>query len=257
MRKMLLLALVFVACTTATPSHEPPCPPSWRYDQQQQWPPACLTGSERSPIDITTSRLVTEPVLTVGYRSFVPMKYNNERGVKFIVRTPGAGGGITIVEGGRQTNYTLYEMHFHVPGEHRFNGTPAPMELHLVHKDLQGNQKIVITVLFDNTAQLPNLGLDEIIPLFPTASCRYIDAQGSVDPTKLLPDRDHRDRYYVYDGALTTPDCDPGLRFFVFDARVNAKREQWLAISQRIAPNAKTVAVRQLPNITLVAPPSQ
>ena len=154
---------------------------------------------------------------------------------------------------GRSEQFNLQELHFHIPGEHTFDGRPAPMELHFVNEDRDHNAKVAVTILFDVTQPSENPGLKEIIPIMPTVSCR--DVQGAlINPMKLLPNGWDGDGYYVYDGALTTPDCPGGLKFFIVVTRAMTNSTQLGRIEAVIGRNAKTIAVRELPGIPIVNP---
>src|SRR5262249_31689831 len=132
MRRLIFASLVLAFAACSHVARDGTCPPSWNYRQQNLWPAACIDGPTRSPINITTSTSADYPQIAIHYEPFVPKIYNNQRGVKFYGN--GGGGYVeTVTRAGAQPErFSLQELHFHVPGEHTFNGTAAPMELHLV-----------------------------------------------------------------------------------------------------------------------------
>jgi len=253
MRRLILvsLALVFAACSHVAHNS---CTPWWRYEpeRQNEWPAACKVGPERSPVNITTRTDADYPQISIHYTPFVPRMYNNNRGAKFYA--DGNGGYVTVTyAGGRSEQFDLQELHLHRLGEHTFSGTPAPMELHFVNEDRDHNAKVVVTILFDVTSPTENPGLKEIIPIMPVVSCTYVQGV-RINPMNLLPVGWESSPYYVYDGALTTPDCPGGLKFFILDRRAMTNSDQLARIDTVIGRNAKTVAVRELPGIPVVHP---
>jgi len=243
------LVLVFAACSHVARNDD--CPPPWNYQQQALWPAACIEGPSRSPINITTTRSADFPQIAFHYTPFVPRMYNNHRGVKFYADN--RGGSVTVTGAdGRPQEFSLQELHFHVQSEHTFGSRPAPMELHMVNQDAAGNAKVVVAILFDDSTTTVNAGLREVASILPTTTCRYITPSSSIDPMKLLPDLTVNRAYYVYDGALTTPACDAGLTFFVFASRTMTNRDQVALISRVIAPNFKTIGIRELPMIPVI-----
>jgi len=255
MRRLIFasLALVFAACSHVA-YHDDSCRPTWNYEQQDEWPDACKDGPDRSPINISTTTSAGAPQVDIQYTSFFPQMYNNERGVKLYANNGGGSVRVTYANGQSKV-FTLQELHFHVPGEHTFDGPlprRAPMELHLVNQDAAGNAKVVVAILFDDTTTAVNPGLSEIIPILPTQTCRYITSSTRINPMKLLPDPTEYRSYY-YNGALTTPPCGGGLEFFVFVSRAMTNPTQIQGIARVTpGPNAKTIGVRELPGIPVV-----
>ena len=90
--------------------------------QQELWPAACIDGSERSPNNITTTTLADYPQIAINYNAFVPRMYNKQRGVKFYADKEGGYVRVTWTEPGIE-DFKLQELHFHVRGEHTFNGS--------------------------------------------------------------------------------------------------------------------------------------
>jgi carbonic anhydrase len=55
---------------------------------------------------------------------------------------------VTFDDGHKQSFYPL-QYHLHSPSEHTINGELFDLELHIVHKDGNGNAAAVIGILFD------------------------------------------------------------------------------------------------------------
>ena len=104
--------------------------------------------------------------------------------------------------------YGLRQFHFHSPSEHTMAGEHAAMELHLVHWSDAGVIAVVGVMLQIGGH---NRGLDPIWDHMPGEPGYPVTAADvSVDAAALLPD----DRSYVsYEGSLTTPPCNEGVRW--------------------------------------------
>ncbi|WP_028950135.1 carbonic anhydrase [Sulfurihydrogenibium subterraneum] len=119
----------------------------------------------------------------------------------------------------RGKEYHLKQFHFHTPSEHTVNGKYYPLEMHLVHKDKDGNIA-VIGVFFKEGK--PNPELDKV---FKNASkeegSKVFD--GSINLNALLPVVKN---YYTYSGSLTTPPCTEGVLWIVLKQTITASNQQ-------------------------------
>ncbi|MDR2691282.1 MAG: carbonic anhydrase family protein, partial [Dysgonamonadaceae bacterium] len=130
-------------------------------------------GVSQSPIDIVTALSV--PVDNLGQLVFAyrETEFEVENNGHTIELTPLAGDNYITVDGAAP--YVLQQFHFHAPGEHKIDGESFPMELHLVHKDEQGNLA-VIGVMIARGAE--NKALKEAFAALP----RQRTLEGSVKP---------------------------------------------------------------------------
>ncbi|KAK4768783.1 hypothetical protein SAY86_026933 [Trapa natans] len=166
---------------------------------------ACSSGTHQSPVNIVTNQTVVNMSLSPlirGYRPANATLINNGFNVGiFFQQDAGALG----IEG---KNYSLKQMHWHTPSEHRINGIQYPAELHLLHQAEDGSLAVVAVLYnydkpngFISTIekQLREMGKETCgrdqephIPL------------GVFDPKNI---KRHTRRYYRYLGSTTTPPC--------------------------------------------------
>ncbi len=123
-------------------------------------------------------------------------------------------------------DYDLVQFHFHTPSEHRLQGTPFPMELHLVHQSTD-SAYLVVGVLFVEGRE--NEFLSRFIRDIPRAEGGRKTSKNVVDLNSALP---KNKGFYLYAGSLTTPPFTEGVRWIVFKeptecaaAQINAFRE--------------------------------
>ncbi len=93
------------------------------------------------------------------------------------------------------------------------------MELHLVHMDEDENLA-VLGVLIEEGAH--NETLEEMWSVMPTDEGVAAEPV-TLDPSELIP-QDLSS--FQYDGSLTTPPCDEGVKWTVIDNPIELSREQ-------------------------------
>jgi carbonic anhydrase len=174
---------------------------------------ACQSGRAQSPIDIVAParRETSEAIalkfapadLRIVHQEHVADAINNGHTIQV-----NYSEGDTLTAGGRA--YQLVQYHFHAPSEHTVNGKQFPMEMHLVHRDAEG-QLAVIGVLISEGAH--NAAFDPIWENLPvTKGVEHHLEHVKVDVDALLP---QARTTYRYEGSLTTPPCSEGVQWFV------------------------------------------
>ena len=205
----------------AGPSHWAELSPEWA---------KCGAGRAQTPIDINTDYAdrigLDDPVF--HYHPLAPKIVNNGHTIE--VDLP--KGDAIELDG---SYYELVQFHFHAPSEHRLNGRQYPMELHLVHKDAEGNL-VVVGVFLEPGDALSTLG-----PVFDgmglkTGQEKQLGVE--VDPRGLVP-ADHS--LLRYEGSLTTPPCSEGVRWVVFTHPMTVSPEQIGAFTKLYTGNARPV----------------
>ena len=137
--------------------------------------------------------------------------------------------------------HKLDHIHFHSPSEHTLERVHLDAEAHLVHKDAEGSL-LVISVLLQvkdvpNNALLNQLwtaGGDNIRTGVKTdAFCA-----AGINPYNTLVPPDHS--HFSYTGSLTTPKCDPNIKWMVFSTpmQISAKDLELIRAASRARRNA-------------------
>ena len=122
-----------------------------------------------------------------------------------------------------------------LPSEDRIDGRPFDMELHLVHRDMEGHLAVVAVLLERGSAQPVVQNVWNNLPL---EKGDEVVARGTLNPAELLPERR---TYYTYMGSLTTPPCSEGVLWMVMKTPVPISGEQ-IGIFSRLYPmNARPV----------------
>jgi carbonic anhydrase len=173
---------------------------------------ACAEGKNQSPIDLVADIDAELAALNFDY---------HQPGIVEEVNT-----GHAIQENARPGNYLTFrgerfelkQFHFHSPSEHRVGGRSFPMEVHLVHMN-EARELAVVGLLFEQGDMNPML---EQLALFRKARGGEASAE-LVDYDKIIP---VRDRYFVYNGSLTTPPCSEGVTWVVIKQPIKASGEQ-------------------------------
>ncbi len=193
--------------------------PAWR---------TCAAGELQSPIDISSAQRVAYVPLMFRYRSQLLEAENTGRGVR-LISPPGSA----LVIGGQALD--LHEFSFKVPGEHRFQGMTADGEIHLIHRDPQGNEVVVAVPL--RVSDRENLILERILEYLPTRPGERVrHRQVGINPIFLLPaDRS----YFRYTGSQVTPPCTEPVIWLVFRDALDVSVGQIQRIAQATGPNAR------------------
>ncbi len=171
---------------------------------------AACGDTSQSPIDLTGAEASTLEPLEPGYHTAPGIAENTGHHIKVTI----AGGSLTI----GKHQYDLREFHFHTPAEHVIGETTWDAEIHLVHKDADEN--IAVLGLFVERGEA-NAFMTTLTPHLPGK-----DSSGTSVAlllTDLLPDDL---AYFTYDGSLTTPPCNEGLRWLVLKTPVTFSEEQ-------------------------------
>ncbi|KAB1222578.1 Bifunctional monodehydroascorbate reductase and carbonic anhydrase nectarin-3 [Morella rubra] len=165
----------------------------------------CSNGKWQSPVDIVKEKVVRNKSLKPLIRDYSPANATLINHGFNIAITFDEHVGVLVADG---KNFTLKNVHWHSPSEHRIEGEQFPLELHLVHKAADGNFSVVSTLyrygdpdpfLYKLKDKLDELGKE---------SCSA-DEEAHIPlgvlQTKYM--RRNTRKYYRYFGSLTTPPC--------------------------------------------------
>jgi carbonic anhydrase len=190
----------------------------------------CAAGRLQSPIDIRSVERIPYSPLVFRYRSQSLELVNDGYGVHLLV-PPGSELRL------RGDVYTLTEVHFHVPGEHRINGVGTSAEIHFIHRDARGRPVIVVVRVQAGRRFNSILArIAEYLPMVPGE--RVIQARVGVNPLFLLPSE--RD-YFTYTGSLGTPPCSEPVLWFVLAHPLEIDTDLVHTIARATGANARPV----------------
>jgi carbonic anhydrase len=206
-RIFVLLTISFTVAATSSGwcQHEH----SWSYSgatgptHWSQVSPTCKFGHAQSPINITHPELKDLPALEFLYRPGALNVIDNGHTIQ-VNYAPGS----TLKIGDK--TYELIQFHFHHKSETAIQGKHSPLELHLVHKDKDGNLAVLAVLL--------NQGEDNpvVATTWDKVSAekeKEVPLEGiPVNAAQLLP-ANHR--YYTFPGSLTTPPCTENVTWYV------------------------------------------
>lgn len=202
---------------TATPAAEPA---HWSYDGDTgpaSWGDVdasfetCAVGTDQSPIDLPA----TVPAPTTSIR----LSAENAEGDVFdtghAVEFEADGEGKTLTFG--DDEYSLQQMHAHVPSEHTVNGKPAAAELHLVNTDADGKLLVLGVLVAEGDAS------GALAPFIEETTHVTDDEDVTLDVSAVLPASLEN---YEYSGSLTTPPCTEDVQWVVLSTPISMSAGQ-------------------------------
>ena len=165
----------------------------------------CGVGERQSPIDIREATQAELPAVAFEYKPMVLRVLHNGH----TVEVASTGDNWIEIDGER---YELVQFHFHTPSEHTLAGRRFDMEVHLVHRNLEGALAVVgVFVVRGGIHPV----LDDLAGRLPEPGESRRDK--TIDASHLLPEAN---RLFRYEGSLTTPPCSEGVRWFVFETPI-------------------------------------
>lgn len=187
---------------------------------------ACGKGRSQSPIDITGAQDANIDAIRFEYKPTQVDIINNGHTIQLNYEP---GSSVTI----RGKKYSLLQLHFHTPSEHKIDGSPYPMEAHLVHKSDDG-ELAVVGVMMEKGEK--NRFIQVLWNNLPSGPGEKSKASIKVNAIDFLPaDRS----YYHYTGSLTTPPCSEGVNWNVLQAAVEVSDEQVEKFASFFPSNAR------------------
>ncbi|CAK9323042.1 unnamed protein product [Citrullus colocynthis] len=201
----------------------------------------CSNGKSQSPIDIVKdSAVFSNHLQTIVRRYHVANATLVNNGFNIGLLFGENSGGVATIDG---KNYTLKQLHWHSPSEHRLDGEQFAAELHLLHQADDGSLAVVgillrigepeplLAKIHDKLVELANekCGSNEEVHL----------ALGDLD-TKHLKKKTRK--YFRYIGSLTTPPCTENVLWSILGKVRTISQEQVEALKAPLDPVYKNNA---------------
>ncbi|KAL5067688.1 hypothetical protein RYX36_018575 [Vicia faba] len=171
---------------------------------------ACSNGKIQSPVDLVYTDIVLNNQLKSLERNYVPTNatlVNNQFNIG--VHFEGKVGDIHI----NGKNYSLRQLHWHTPAEHRAHGRVHEAELHLVHLTEDNNNIAVVASLYNLGDPDPLISKieDKLYELENQSHAGNKNAKIALGTFDVKEINKNIHRYYRYIGSLTTPPCTEGV----------------------------------------------
>lgn len=238
MRKTLTVAFVATLLTAAVAHASDDHKPHWGYSGHagpEHWGELeesyhqCAMGKTQSPINITGGPHRDTQAVAQRYGS-APLKIVNNG---HTIQVNYAGGSAMTVDG---KEYDLVQFHFHSPSEHTQEGSPYPMEGHLVHKAQDGSLAVVGVFMKEGRE---NPFIQQIWAHLPHEVNHEVSVEGaSLNVADFLP---ANKAFFNYSGSLTTPPCSEGVNWLVMDQPVEVSAAQVKQFLDLVHENARPV----------------
>jgi len=184
----------------------------------------------QSPINVTDSIDALLHDIEFNYNESSFGMINNGHTIQL---NYGSGSSITV-DG--QT-FELLQFHFHSPSENHINGVSYPMEVHLVHKDAEGNLGVVGVMFEEGQENAMIAGLwSHLAEAAVGHEVKKDDIK--VNGYALLP---NNKEYYRFNGALTTPPCSEGVQWMLMKNPIEISSAQVKQFVDLIGHNNRPV----------------
>lgn len=199
----------------------------------------CDTGKAQSPINIGRDKTRAPYKLKTNYRN-APLYIGEDLPIQLTIGstelTTSLGHAIALAFHGKKPRetvsyqgdvYELVQIDFHSPSENLWHKQSYPLEIHFIHQGQHG--KVLILAVFIKGGAA-NPALDNILQNLPRETQKEVKVAGAViNPAKLLPTDQ---RYYAFDGSLTSPPCTEGVQWVVMPNPITASPAQILEVRQ-------------------------
>ena len=222
MKALSVLIVILMSASACSPQQTETTSPHWTYEGEEgpsHWREldesytTCSAGMSQSPIDVLNP---SEQDLTNVPFHYEPSELrilNNGHTVQ-VNYDPGSYIELD------NTRYDLIQFHHHAPGEHTIDGVSFPVELHIVHKNADGNLAVVGILLKEGTE---NVAYQPFIGNLPVEKTDPKDAGVKINAMDLLPSTQTTFRY---SGSLTTPPCTEGVSWLLMTTPVELSAQQ-------------------------------
>ncbi|KAG5669948.1 hypothetical protein PVAND_000237 [Polypedilum vanderplanki] len=234
---VIFLAAYFTVNLGVADWHYPNELPNGVLSDDEDWGGMCSSGKRQSPVDLAKDAAIKGEFPLFDFESYKsvmknPLIVNNGHSIQ-ISSVPGP---IYISGGGLNSVYIFDQMHFHWSSEHTIDHKRFALELHIVHHDKrydtlsraaqEKNGIAVVGILYKITT-IPNPFIEKLLEnsknIFDAAG-KNVTFQDKLVLYDLLPR--NKQRYFRYEGSLTTPSCGEAVIWTVFEDAIGITIEQ-------------------------------
>jgi carbonic anhydrase len=236
---LLILCAALVSASSAIAQEHPANHAHWGYsgaDGPDHWGDLepdyaeCKSGHRESPIDIVGAQPADLAPIHFDYK-LSPLSIINNGHTIQINYEPGSSISIN------GTALPLVQFHFHHVSENEIDGKKYDMELHFVHMDTAANRTAVVAVFIKSGAE--NALLRDLWSHIPRETGKQVELKKVViNAADLLPADQN---YYTFDGSLTIPPCNEGVRWFVLKTPIEASPAQIATFARYYPDDARPI----------------
>lgn len=226
----LIFPAIFLIISNACVAASNPAP-DWSYDDdytgQEDWGAveeykSCRLGTNQSPVNISFAKTSNLPPLNFTYnKADGSLNITNK---SFIMEVTKGGA---LIDG--KNSYILQTIEIHSPSGHKIKDIFYPLEIHLLHKNSDGD--FIIVAVFANIGNA-NPSIEGILK---QASSRNAEIF-TVNTTSLFA---NLNSYYSYKGSLPYPPCAENVQWRIIKTPITISREQLSKITKLIGRNTR------------------
>lgn len=183
----------------------------------------CNETESQSPVNIVVSKVKHDsdlPKIGFEYRSaYIKDILDNGHSLQFDFKN----GSYVVYN---HKDYELVQFHAHEESEHTINGIRYPLELHFVHKAMDG-AILVIGILVKEGKE--NSYFEKLSVFKDIAKNGKETTDIVFNPEKMFP---KNKAYYTYLGSLTTPPCSDRVKWIVLKNPIEMTEDEIENISK-------------------------
>jgi carbonic anhydrase len=205
----------------------------------------CDTGKSQSPVNLDRKKVRVPYALKIHYPNVVSYI---SKGGHWVQLNAAIGAKDYVTYNGKE--FKLLELHFHSPSETLWHKETYPLEIHFVNQS-KDKQLLVVAVFVDRGSENQSLQfIDDNVekarsqelpePEVPNQANLKTDGEKmTVNLAQLLPTDQ---RYYSFNGSLTTPPCNEGVQWIVMTKPITASPAEISKMREEIGgSNARPV----------------
>ncbi|MFD1067071.1 carbonic anhydrase [Oceanobacillus locisalsi] len=189
----------------------------------------CAEGQEQSPIDIDLAKVKLDETLNDIEINYQPTAFTLENTGHTIQLNDPTGSNTIIVEG---EEYSVQQLHFHIPSENAIDGQFFDMEGHIVHNNENGDLAVLGFMI---EAGEENKTLAEAWSKMPEEKTEEdVELDNLINLHDLLPEDLTTFRF---SGSLTTPPCTEGVNWLLLEEPISYSQEQIDTFGEIFSPH--------------------